>query len=68
MSKKRLDNKPHFRSAAKRAAFDHIERLLRDAERKLRSNKFEIYKLAADQGQLKNDIAALHQLRQEFLK
>jgi len=66
--RKREDNKPHFRSAAKRAAFDHIERLRRDAERKLRSNKYDIEKLAREQGQLKNDIAALHQLRQEFLK
>lgn len=66
--KKRDDNKPHFRSSAKRAAFDHLERLLSDAHRNLRSNKQEMLVLARRSGQLKNDIAALHQLKMEFLK
>ena len=65
---KKEGNKPHFRSAAKREAFEYLERQLRDAQKKLRDNKFEIYKMAKLQSQLKKDIAGLHQVIQEFKK
>jgi hypothetical protein len=65
---KKEGNKPHFRSAAKRAAYEYLENQLKQATRKLRETKFEIYRLAKQQTQLKSDIAGLHQVIQEFKK
>ena len=64
----KTDNKPNFRSAAKRASFEHIEKLIRDAHKKLSDNKFKIAQLSKENGQLKSDLAALHQLKEEFKK
>ncbi len=66
--KKEGKNKPHFRSAARRAGFEYLERQLQLAQRKLRDNKYEISKLTKEQTILKSDISGLHQLIQEFLK
>jgi hypothetical protein len=65
---KKEGNRPHFRSAAKRAAFEYLEKQLNLAQRKLRDNKFEIYSLSKAQSQLKADIAGIHQVIQEFKK
>jgi len=67
-ARKKEGNKPHFRSAAKRAAYDYLEQLLRDAQRKLRKNKLDLYVLTKNQRELKADIAGLHQVLQEFKK
>ncbi len=52
----------------RRAAFEHLDKLMKDAQRKIRNNKHELSRIAKEQGQLKNDLSALHQLRTEFLK
>lgn len=65
---KKEGNKPHFRSAAKRAAYEYLERQLQDAQRKLRNNKLDLLVLIRNQRQLKADIAGLHQVIQEFKK
>lgn len=65
---KKDGNKPHFRSAAKRAAYEYLETQLRNAQRALRDNKFKLYALTKEQGQLKRDIAGIHQVIEEFKK
>jgi len=66
--KRAIDSKPRFRSEAKRIAYDHLEKLHRDAQRKLNSNRHEIHRLAREQRQLKNDVVALAQLMWEMRK
>lgn len=65
---KKTGNKPRFRSAAKQVAYEYLEKQLNDSQRKLRDNKFKIYSLAKEQAQLKQDIAGIHQVIQEFRK
>jgi two-component sensor histidine kinase len=66
--KTRQDNKPVFRSIARREAYEYLQRRLKEAQIRLKNNKYEIASLARQQGQLKTDIAGLNQLLQEFLK
>jgi len=62
------DNKPFFRSIAKRSAYEMLERQLREAQKRLIKNKYEIHSLAAQQNQLKKDVAALNQCMWEFVE
>lgn len=66
--KKEGKNKPYFRSAAKRASYDYIETKLKSSQRALRDNKWKLIGLNKEQRDLKADVAALHQLMQEFKK
>lgn len=68
VSDKKQGNKPIFRSSAKRAAYEYLEQQLRNAQRKLKENKYQLLVLQKEQGNLKRDIAGLHQVIQEFKK
>lgn len=63
---KKEGNRPQFRSAAKRAAFEYLEMQLSNAHYAFRDNKFKINMLQKEQGQLKRDIAGLQQVMNEF--
>lgn len=66
--KKATDEKPRFRSAAKREAYSYLEMQWKNIERKIRDNKFELGRLVQAQRQLKSERAQIQQVMQEFLK
>lgn len=65
---KKEGNRPKFRSAAKRIAYDYLEMQRNNAQRLLRDNKYKLLSLQKEQRELKADIAGLHQVIQEFKK
>ena len=64
--KRIIDNRPNFRAAGKRAAYEFLENRLKDAQRKLNSNKYELQRIAREQRSLKQDVAAIQQVMWEF--
>lgn len=64
----KTDNRPNFRSAAKVRAYEFLEQQLQTAQRKLRTNTFNLQSIAREQRQLKADIGDLQRVIWEFKK
>jgi len=68
MGEKKKDHRPKFRSAAKQAGWDHMNKRLHEARTKLRDNTWKLADLAREQSLLKADIAAIQQVMHELWK
>lgn len=67
-TRKKEGNRPHFRSAAKRAAFEYLETHLKAAHRKLADARGKLYVVQRDIREAKRDIAGISQVIQEYKK
>lgn len=65
---KKEGNRPHFRSAAKRAAYDYLESQLKTKIVALRDRRWRLQGIAREIRELKSDIAGLNQVMQEYKK
>ncbi len=60
--------KVHYRSAAKRAAHEHLVGMIWDVRRKIKAAKDTLTATQNEQRRLKKDYKALHSLLEEFKK